>query len=105
MAAAVAAHRRCRTSYFFSRELLVDLSLFAFGAESSSPNFRAAEGSLRRPHEWLALRALSRGTRARLPPSRTYAHIHSASGIRAESCGRVAEGKTWQKRHPADLPA
>src|SRR4051795_12878486 len=85
---------------------LVACSLFAYRAESSV-------GPI--PHHG---RQLARAARmvsfagseswpgcTTFPPPRAHADIHAASGFRAEGCCRLAESKTRQKRHAADLPA
>ena len=40
-----------------------------------------------------------------IPHSRPHAHLYAASGFRAESRCRLAQGKTRQERHAAGVPA
>src|SRR5437762_10570389 len=86
-----------RPAYWFN-------SVFAPGAESSVGQFRGAEAALRRAHEWLVLRRLSRRSTHDLPP-RTYDHIYPSPGFRAQGRCRLAEGKARQRseEHTSEL--
>src|SRR3954468_15838985 len=123
MALAVAAHRRCRISLCFSVAGLLLTVYSRAGPSPASAKFRPSEGSLRAPHEWLVLRALSRGPGARpflrreLMPTFT---PHQDSALKAVAAwlkakpgksgtppifrlfGYAGTGKTTLARHIAD---
>src|SRR5438270_5323420 len=106
-ALAVAARRKCRISSHLSRERLIFPTLYS-GAEPS-PAF--ANSALRkrlapdaRTVSFAPLASRRLGARP-LPAPRSHAHIHAASGFRAQSRCRLAEIKAGQERHTADLPS
>src|SRR5215212_5251669 len=76
------------------RPLVVD-SVFAGGAESSRCQFRPVEAGLRRPHEWLVLRPLSRH-----PCARTSLHRERMPTFTPHQDSALKEVAAWLKAKP-----
>src|SRR6266480_6151724 len=68
-------------------------------------NSASREAALHEAREWLACIRLSRLLSwTASPPPRSHDFVYAASGFRAESRCRLAEGKAGQERHATGFP-
>ena len=82
-------------------------SVFAANPKSSANQFRPAEGPLVSGVRMVifAVSELRSRSSPASPPPRPHDQLYAASGFRAESRCRLAEGKARQERHAAGVPA